>query len=65
MASLVLACQWAQGIIDLATPDEAIATIVLGVIAYVIANRAMQSLVTADSHSEDDYLHMFVIVDPQ
>ena len=65
MASLVMACQWAQGIIDVATPDEAMATIVAGVLAYLIANRAAHSLITADHHCEDDLLHLFVIVDPQ
>ena len=65
MASLVLACQWAQGIVEVAAPDEAMVTIVVGVLAYVIANRAAQSLLTTNRHSDDELLSMFLIVDPQ
>jgi len=64
MASLVFACQWAQGIVEVATPDEAMMTIVVGVLAYLIANRAAQSLIAVDHPSEEDFFHLFAF-DPQ
>jgi hypothetical protein len=64
MASLLLACQWAQGIIDIATADQAIVTIGLGLLAYLIVNRTAQSLIEEDHHFEDDFFHLSVI-DPQ
>jgi hypothetical protein len=61
---LVLACQWAQGIVDVATPDEAMLTLVVGVLAYLSANRAAHSLITADHRFEDEFFHLSVL-DPQ
>lgn len=65
MASLVFACQWAQGIFDIATADEAIVTIGMGLLAYLIANRMAHALIAEDHlHFEDDFFHLSVI-DPQ
>jgi hypothetical protein len=61
MASLVLACQSAQGIVDIAMPDEVMMAIVVGVIAYLIGNRAAHSLISADHHSEEDFYHLFAV----
>jgi hypothetical protein len=65
MASWMLACHWAQGLTDIATPDEAMVTVILGLLAYVTANHATRLRFAANSHSEDEWLHMFVIVDDQ
>jgi hypothetical protein len=65
MASLVLLCQLTSAFSGIATPDAIMATLLVGVFAYVIANRAVQSLVADSHYSEEEWLHMFVIVDPQ
>ena len=65
MLGLVVICQWAQGLINIAMPDEAMVIIVVGVLAYVIANRAAQYMLTTDRRSEEELLSMFVNVDPQ
>ena len=65
MAIWMLACHWAQGLADIATPDVAMATIILGLLAYVTVNHATRLRFAANSHSEDEWPHMFVIVDDQ
>lgn len=62
MATWMLACHWAQRLADITTPDEAMVTIIVGVLAYVTTNHAVR-LRVADVHSDEEWRHMFVIVD--
>ena len=61
MASLVLLCQWSSKLIAIATPDEAMVTLLVGVLAYVIAHRTVRSLVAADRYFEEELTLMFAI----
>jgi hypothetical protein len=63
MASLVLLCQWSSKVIAIATPDEAMMTLIMGVLVYLVAKRAARAGLTGDRQSEEELMLMFVIDD--
>ena len=60
MASLVLLCQWSSKLSGVATPDAAMATLIIGVLVYIVANRAARAMLTDPWQSEDELTLMFV-----
>jgi hypothetical protein len=65
MASWLLACHWAQEVVAVAMPDTVMLTIIVGLLTYVMANHVARLRFTANNYSEDEWLHMFVMVDTQ
>jgi hypothetical protein len=65
MASWVLACQWAHGLADMALPDAAMVTIIVGLLAYATVNTLARLRFAANDYAQDELLQMFVIVDAQ
>jgi hypothetical protein len=63
MVGLVLLCQWTSALQGVATPDALMATLLVGLLAYALANRVTRSLVGANRCSEEELLLMFVIDD--
>jgi hypothetical protein len=63
MASLVLVWQWSSKLIDLATPDEVMATLLMGLLAYLVARRAAHAMLAATGHADDELMSIFLLDD--